>query len=512
MNNSIFAQLGKVVIKFFAFFVKLNPMWAYRFTKNIKYYEFFLTGTEKEIKTIKKLLKKGVSKEEIRKYSWSKGTQLKALEHPSLAEIFITNIWCEECFDAAIRNSNQTIRLRACTQRRYTPNEEQIIKIANSSFNSYGRIEVNVMCFEQLIKHHISSITTKILNKISSSVKELFLELAVNNHIAISEQVGWALTYNPEYNALKLKFLQEFYTEMPQTPDCANNLRAYAPDLFEQWVNQQTAQTLCKCCLDYWARTCDERHLRIIEEKTLLKNDAESARQLVTRTSRFYFSDAVSVVLGNNAATTGMLDYVKQDARQYTQLVEQLLNNRNKIAILSEQQVAKFSDEHRDLYWKNMAKFEQLTAQQFANLADGELKQEIASILEDNAIKQWFASNNIEDAYSIPAFIKKFGNAELSNEIQCWLIEQKKYEWLLIYFCGPNIQESAKIAFNKTWQYESNRTTKHLSINAFKMLVDSKSSGVLQAYFNIFNAILPVKREYLLCSPLKILAIGIDVR
>ncbi|MBQ8436105.1 MAG: hypothetical protein IJX20_00490, partial [Alphaproteobacteria bacterium] len=401
MNNSFFAQLGNAVIFMFAFFVKLNPMWAYRFTKNIKYYEFFLTGTEKEIKTIKKLLKKGVSKEEIRRYTWSKGTQLKALEHQSLAEIFITNIWCEECFEAAMQNTNQTIRLQACTQRKYTPKEEQIIKIANSSFNSYGRIEVNVTCFEQLIRNHISCITTKVLNKLSSSVKELFLELAVKNHIVTSEQVGWALTYKPEYNALKLKFLQEFYTEMPQTPDCANDLRAYAPDLFEQWVKQQAAQTLCKCCLNYWARTYDERHLRIIEEKTFLKNDAESALQLVMSTSQFYFSDAVSIVLRNNAATIGMLDYVKQDAHQYTELVEQLLNDCSAIAILSEQRVAKFSDEHRDLYWKNMAKFEQLTAQQFANLANGELKQEIASILEDNAIKRWFASHNIENAYSI---------------------------------------------------------------------------------------------------------------
>ena len=54
-----------------------------------------------------------------------------------------------------------------------------------------------------------------------------------------------------------------------------------------------------------------------------------------------------------------------------------------------------------------MAEFGHLTAQQFAKLPEGELKEEIAKILEDNAQIQVFKAKTSLD---IKFFEEKFGN------------------------------------------------------------------------------------------------------
>ncbi len=514
MLSNFFAHLSNAAVSIFAFFVRMNPMWAYRFTKGLKHYEKFLTGEHKEIKVIQTLLKKGVTNEEIKKYSWSKETQIAALANTSFADIFITDMWCEEMFDAAMSNSNQTFHLQACTQRKYTPNERQILEIANSVYyqqNAYWYKDLQkASCFENLIQYHSGTITAKVLNKFTKPTRELFLELAVKYNTATPAQVSWALENYA--NMGYWEFIKTFIFLMPQDAKHFELLAERSKELrytLKQWVEAQTAKTLCQCALSYWVKNKDERYLRMIEQKASDENDAESAYQLVTSTRQFDFNDAIRTIWRCKFAKAKVLNYVEPEHRLYNDLVSIILNDATAIIGITERQIEKFSDEHKDLYWKKMAKFGSLTAQQYAALPEGELKNAISKILEDNAQIQLF---NTKKSLDIKFFEEKFGNTELSNRVQCWLIEQDLLSWLVIYFSGAHIEKTSQIAFGSTWNIANNRTTHHLSTDAFKMLVDKKQKNVLKAYFSLFNAILPEKREYLLCSPLKELAIGIGVR
>ena len=509
MLSNFFAHLSNAAVSIFAFFVRMNPMWAYRFTKGLKHYEKFLTGEHKEIKVIQTLLKKGVTNEEIKKYSWSKETQIAALANTSFADIFITDMWCEEMFNAALRNSNQTVKMQACTQRSYTPTEAQIVTVANRAFGANGRIEVYAKCFEQLIRNHNSSITPRVLNKLTYESKKLFLELAIKNNQATSKQVSWALEQCTD--SKYWDFISKFVLLMPQDEKHFEALVNLHQDIsvIDKWMEKQSAQTLCQCALSYWAKNKDERHLRIIEQKAHAENDGESAYKVLKSTILFDFEDAISTIWRCKFAKAKVLNYVEPEHRLYNDLVTDILNSESSIISVTEQQIKKFSDEQQNLYWKKMAEFGHLTAQQFAKLPEGELKEEIAKILEDNAQIQLF---NTKKSLDIKFFEEKFGNTELSNRVQSWLIEKELYSWLVIYFSGAHIEKTSQIAFGSTWNIANNRTTHHLSTDAFKMLVDKQKVGVLKAYFSLFNAILPEKREYLLCSPLKELAIGIGVR
>jgi len=295
---------------------------------------------------------------------------------------------------------------------------------------------------------------------------------------------------------------------MPTTPECAKMLRTYSAELFYTWYQNQTAATLCRCCLNDWAKEENEPCLRLIEEKAYINNDSDSAIQLVKSTNEFVFQLALKCIVQNNASEAHLLPCIDKENEIYPTMVLQIINVSNKIRHLTKNQIAKLSDEQRNTYWKNMALWGYMSAQQYADLPEGDLKEEIKKIMEDNAMIAWFKKNQEINERSL----SKFGNRELSERVQYWLAKNSYLAWLVYYFSGSQINETAKIAFGWDWKLQKNDAKYHLSTAAFKKLVDDDRTHVIRAYLHVYKNILPEKREYLLCSPLKILAIGIDVR
>lgn len=514
MKTNLKAQMGNALVTFFAWFVKFNPMWAYRFTElsNI-HADKYLLGKDKEIKLIKKLLEKGVETSEIRSHLWSADTVLATLQDNKLAPIFAGNFVdyapAKSQFDAVLQSKNPTAIKAACGQNKHTPSEQFILKIAVDVYPYPNDPTMtrpdNMEAIKLLVKHHNGAFTASLLNKFEASLQTLFLQLAADANKATAEQVEWALKHSERSKARE--FINQFFHNIPTTSDAAHMLRAYSGVLFDTWCRTQTAATLCKCCLNSWAKEGNEQYLRLIEEKAFIHNDSDSAIQLVRSTNKFVFQNALICILQQNAAAAFLLPCVDKENELYPKMVHQILNSSNKINHLTENQVTQLSAEQRNLYWKNMALCNYISAQQYANLPDGELKQEVAKIMEDNAMIAWFQKN--QDV--TPSTIAEFGDKELSNRVQYWLAKNSYLTWLVYYFSGLQANDASKIAFGWDIKISSNKSIKPLSINAFQKLVNDNREKVLKAYLYVHKAILPAQREYLLCSPLKHLAVGVNV-
>ena len=522
MKNSNLARLSNAVISMFAWFVKFNPMWAYRFTKvdnNIYskkknvHTDKFLLGKDKELNLIKKLLAKGVSAPEIRSHLWSADTVLETLKDNKIALIFAGNfvdyVPTKSQFDAVLQSKSLDAIKAACAQSKYTPSEEHILPIAAKIYpmpNDINMTRPDFMdIFETIVKRHSSAFTEKLLNKLDTNLQSLFLQLAIEGNKVAPEQVEWALTHSDIAGAKE--FIEQFYHLMPTTSDAAHMLRAYSGVLFDTWCRTQTAATLCKCCLNSWAKEGNEQYLRLIEEKAFIHNDSDSAIQLVRSTNKFVFQLALQCIVQQNASEAHLLPCVDQENEFYPTMVEQILRNSSKIIHLTENQVAKLSDKQRDIYWKRMALWGYMSAQQYTNLPEGDLKVEIEKIMEDNAMISWFQKHQDITASNLT----EFGDKELSNRVQYWLASNSYLWWLVYYFSGTQVTEATKIAFGWDNKLTGPQSTKALSIGAFQKLVDDNRERVLKAYLYVHKAILPAQREYLLCSPLKHLAVGIGV-
>lgn len=523
MKNNFKAQMGNALVTLFSFVVKFNPMWAYRFTNIEKtiytkktlpnHADKFLLGKDKEIKLIKKLLEKGVTITEIRSHLWSADTVLATLKDYKLANIFagefVDYISAKEQFNAVFTSQSKDAIRAACAQSQYTPSEEHILPIAANIYplpNDINMTRPDYLGFlETIVKHHYSAFTEKLLNKFDANIQSLFLQLAMGCNKVAPEQVEWTLTHSGIVGAKE--FIEQFYHLMPATAECAKRLSAHSLKLFDTWCKRQKAATLCSCCLNSWVKEENEQYLRLIEEKAFIYNDSDSAINLVRSTNKFVFQNALICILQQNAAEAFLLPYVDKENELYPKMVHQILNNSAKIKYLTENQVAQLSDKQRNLYWKNMALSGHMSAQQYSQLPEGELKSEIDKIMEDKAMIAWFQKNQQINEASLT----EFGDKELSNRVQYWLANNGYLGWLVYYFSGSRTQETAKIAFNCNWKFTNNKATKTLSVEAFQKLVDDQREDMLKAYFHIYKSILPAQREYLLCSPLKHLAVGIGV-
>ena len=514
MKKSFKAQMGNALVTFFAWFVKFNPMWAYRFTElsNI-HADKFLLGKDKEVKLIPKLLEKGVETSEMRSHLWSADTVLATLQDYNLAHIFagefVDYVSAKSQFDAVFKSNNKAAINAACAQSKYTPSEEHILPIAANIYplpNDINMTRPDYLGFlEKIVKHHYSAFTEKLLNKFDANIQSLFLQLAARCDKVAPEQVEWALTHSGIAGAKE--FIEQFYHLMPATAECAKRLSAHSLKLFDTWCKRQKAATLCSCCLNSWVKEENEQYLRLIEEKAFIYNDSDSAINLVRSTNKFVFQNALICILQQNAAAAFLLPCVDKENELYPKIVHQILNSSNKINHLTENQVTQLSAEQRNLYWKNMALSGHMSAQQYSQLPEGELKSEIDKIMEDKAMIAWFQKN--QDV--TPSTIAEFGDKELSNRVQYWLAKNSYLTWLVYYFSGLQANDASKIAFGWDIKISSNKSIKPLSINAFQKLVNDNREKVLKAYLYVHKAILPAQREYLLCSPLKHLAVGVNV-
>ena len=489
--------MGNVVMTICAFFVKsISAKWAYKYTSyNNPHANKFLMGVKREVKLLNELAQNPDNLSEIKNHVWSFATKLeilKSTKNESLMMIFVEMMRGLE-WDAAMCNG--ALRHLAYGNKNYTPTESQL----------KGR--VNIINFEELTilteAHHMA-FTPKVLEHMDSNMLNSFLVLALKQETATKEQVEFILQQKNKTPKMK-EFIKKFFLAMPATSENAEFLENEFPERMKLWVEQQNANTLCDCCLERWAAHENEHGLRIIEEKCAVKGSIRAAEQLVKSTRKFYFNDAINFLVRNNNVYADLLNYVQEESVHHYRLVDELLKYPDALTALSAKQIAKFRDDQKQEYWLKLAESGNLTAEKLKEVPE-ELKEKVLAILEDNSMIAWLDEHSPVNKHDIE-FI---ANKAITSRVQSAMAKRKVDErWIYIIFSGKLFATFMRNRYRNDISFSNPRVAEPLSSESFRILVDNDRRKVLEDYFRAMTAIPAADREYLLCSPLKDMAVGV---
>lgn len=497
MKTKFYALMGNVVMTIVAFIVKsISAKWAYRYTTySNKYAERFLMGVKREVKLLNELAKNPDNLSEIKNHLWSFETKLDILqftENKNLMKIFVEMMRSSQEWDAAM--CNKELRTIAYKCKSYTPNENQLLQIVGKESSANLRM---------LICKHYSAFTPKVLEQMED--KSLFTSVAIEelNRI-LPEQVEFFLKMQHKSVSTE-NFIKKFCLSMPATAENAEILEKDFPELMKMWVDRQDANTLCNCCLERWAAHKNEQGLRIIEEKCAVNGSISAAEQLVKSTRAFYFNAALNFLMRNNRVYADLLYYVQEESVHYYRLVDKLLEFPVTLKRVTADQLTKFRDDQKQEYWLKLAESGNLTAEKLKEVPE-ELREKVIAILEENSMISWLQSHSPVNKHDVE-FIS---NKAITSRVQCAMAKRRVDErWIYSIFSGRLFASFMRNRYRDDINFSNARKPEFLASEAFRILVDDNRRNVLEDYFRAIEAIPAADREYLLCSPLKDMALGV---